>query len=451
VLTAAIARSLGAVELGQYLLGFSFFMIFVSLASEGLKIWFTRELVGELSATSTYLVNGTLLQLALGVISYIALVAVVFALPYSDQTSNTCYIIGLTVIPFALSNITEAVFQAHEKMHLITISTVPIYILRLLLMIAAMQLNYRIATIAGILVLSECLIFIIEWIIAAKMIKIQWKINLDFIREIMLKSRTFFGIAFVSIISTRIEILLLSVLGDELQVGFYGGINQLMQPFLIVANSVALSIFPTFSKVRGENMAKQRYITENFIELLLAIALPFWIGLQLLGEDLLTLIYGSGFAGATLALQVASLTLIFMPFTRALSFLLVANGFERANLREILVTITIGSTVGVAAIHHYQLLGAALMDFGMSILASSQYIFIVYKRLFSLNIVGVITRPLLLTLWMFIVIFTLQALKLNLFLILFLSILIYFLSAGLLTLNSLGGLSTLRMKFLKKS
>jgi O-antigen/teichoic acid export membrane protein len=37
VLTAAIARNLGAEAIGQYLLAYSYYFIFVGIASQGLK------------------------------------------------------------------------------------------------------------------------------------------------------------------------------------------------------------------------------------------------------------------------------------------------------------------------------------------------------------------------------------------------------------------------------
>lgn len=115
VLTAAIARNLGAYALGQYLLAISYYYIFVNLASQGLKTLFTRELSRSPEETPVYLVSGTLLQLILSFIGYLGLVVWVFLLPYSADTSIVCYVMGLAILPFALSNITEAIFQAQRK------------------------------------------------------------------------------------------------------------------------------------------------------------------------------------------------------------------------------------------------------------------------------------------------------------------------------------------------
>ena len=63
VLTAAIARLLGPETLGQYLLAFSYYFIFVGIVSEGVKTLFTRELSRHPAETPAFLVSGSLLQL----------------------------------------------------------------------------------------------------------------------------------------------------------------------------------------------------------------------------------------------------------------------------------------------------------------------------------------------------------------------------------------------------
>ena len=114
VLFAFIARILGPYELGQYTLAFSYYFVFMTLAAAGLKTLFTRELSRNPAETPIFLVSGTLLQFIFSLVGFIAMVVTVFVLPYKADTSNVCYIMGLMIFPFALSNITDAIFQAYE-------------------------------------------------------------------------------------------------------------------------------------------------------------------------------------------------------------------------------------------------------------------------------------------------------------------------------------------------
>ncbi|WP_375471488.1 oligosaccharide flippase family protein [uncultured Nostoc sp.] len=449
VLTASIARTLGAEALGQYLLAYSYYFIFVGIASQGLKTLFTRELAREPQKTPVYLMSGTWLQLIFSFFSYAALVIVVFLLPYSSKTSTVCYIMGLTIVPFALSNITEAIFQAKEKMHLIAIATVPIYILRLIIMIWAMQLKYGIEYLGAILFFSETLILIIEWIFIVPLVKIQWQIDRNFVFNTIKEARTFFAIEGMAVVNSRIQILILSLLGNEFLVGLFGGITQLLQPFLIIANSLTLAIFPRFSKAVEQGRDKQRQIAENIIEILLIIALPLYLGILLFGKDLLVFIYNTSFAEANIALSLAAASLLFLPFTRSLSYLLVANGFEIVNLREVVITTTLGSLGGVVLVSHYQLLGAALVALLMTILGFIQYIYFTYTRLFSLNLWRILRRPLIITIVMLPILILLQKLNLDFIFTLLIATCAYSLFVIYLGISAFGGFRFLWVKFLK--
>lgn len=450
VLTAAIARSLGAEALGQYLLAYSYYFIFVGIASQGLKTLFTRELARDPEKTPVYLMSGTWLQLIFSFFSYGALVIVVFLLPYSSKTSTVCYIMGLTIIPFALSNITEAIFQAKEKMHLIAIATVPIYILRVIIMIWVMQLKYGIEYLGAILCFSETLILVIEWIFIIPLVKIQWQIDASFVFKTIKTARTFFAIEALAVVSGRMQILVLSLLGSELLVGLFGGIIQLLQPFLIICNSIILAIFPRFSKAVEQGRDKQRQITENIIEVLLIMALPLFLGLLLLGKDLLTFIYNKSFAEANIALSLTAASLIFLPFSRSLSYLLVANGFEIVNLREVVITTSLGSLLGVALVSQYHLVGAALMALLMAILGFSQFIYFTYTRLFSLKLWRIMRRPLLISIWMLPVLILLQKIRLDFILTLIIATCAYVLFVSYVGIRAFGGFRFLWIKLLRE-
>jgi O-antigen/teichoic acid export membrane protein len=433
ILTAAIARTLGTEVLGQYLVAVNYYYIFVNLASQGFKTLFTRELTRNPEITPVYLVSGTLLQLAFGSIGYLVMTLLVFILPYSDATSFYCYITGLMIIPFALSNITEAIFQAQERMHLIAISTVPIYILRLATIIWMMPLNYGLTYIIAVLVGSETLILVIQWILVLVTVKPKWQIDRDFIEKTIKSAWTFFAIEGIGIIASRIDILILSILGSEVLVGIYGAIVQLLQPYFIVANSVALAAFPGMSKAVAQGKDKQRQAAQQTIEILLSISLPFLVGMIFVGDRLLLYIYTNpNFAREAIVLHIISISLITGAFSRVFSYLLIANGLEKLNLIEVTITTVVGSLSGIILISQYQLTGAALMSLATSFTNFIVLMYFVYDRLFYLQLWKIIHRPLLISFLMSIVFLVLDKIHLEFLLTLAVATAAYIGLAGLL-------------------
>ncbi len=440
VLTAAMARTLGAEVLGQYLLAISYYYIFVYLASQGFKTLFTRELTRNPEITPVYLVSGTLLQLVFGSIGYVAMAIVIFILPYSDRTSFICYITGLIIIPFSLSNVTEAIFQAQEKMHIIAFSTVPIYLLRLLAMIWMMQHQHGLPYIIGILFGSEVLILLIQWIFLLRTIKPKWQIDRDFIWKTIKAARTFFAIEGIGIIASRIDVLILSLLGNEALIGIYGAICQLLQPYFIVSNSVALAAFPSMSKAVAEGKDKQRQAAQKTIEILLSISLPFLVGIFFVGERLIVFIYQDpSFVKEAIVLHIISIALITGGFSKIFSYLLMANGLEKLNLIEVVITNIVGSLTGIVLISQYKLLGAALMSLSLSLTNFIVLAYFVYSRLFPLQLWQVMRRPLLISFLMSIVFLVLDRIHPDFIVTLIIAVLAYIIFAGLIIFRKSGG------------
>ncbi len=451
VLVASIARILGPYQLGQYLLAFSYYFVFMTLISQGFKTLFTREIARNPQETAVYLVSGTLLQFIFSIIGYVMLVITVFALPYSNDTSTVCYVMGLTIIPFSLSNITEAIFQAQEKMSLVAISTVPVYILRLLIMIWAMNMKYDVNFLSTILVISETVIFFIEWCLIGQLVKYKFQVDWNFIWRTLKASRTFLFIEGISVFKSRIQMLILSLLGGEIVVGLYGAITQLMQPFEIISYSLIIAFFPKMSQSVTLGHKEQRQLAENLVEILLIIALPFIVGLLFIGNDLLILIYkDSSFTQATFALNMIALGLIASAFNRPLSYVLVANGFEKINLLEVFINTVLSGLISVVLVSKYQLNGAAYSVLIAQVISWIIYAFAVYKNLFSLKFGRIVYRPALVSILMLAVFLFLQKFSQNILLTIISATLAYCLIIGILGVYTLGGYSVVRAKLLAK-
>ncbi|MEA5593113.1 oligosaccharide flippase family protein [Rivularia sp. UHCC 0363] len=433
ILVASIARILGAYELGQYMLAFSYYYVFMTLASQGFKTLFTRELARNPTNTPAYLISGTFLQLLFSIAGYILLMIIVFLLPYSRDTSTVCYVFGLAIIPFSLSNVTEAIFQAREKMHLIAISTIPVYILRVVLIIWIMNLKHDINLVSAIMVASESLIFFIEWYLVTQFVKYKWQLDWKFMWDTTKASGAFIVIEGISVIGYRLQVVILSLLGGEIVVGLYGAVAQLMQPFQIISHSLVLAIFPKMSQAIDEGKDKQRQITQTAIEILLIVALPLIVGLAFVGKDLLVLLYHDpSFAQAKVALNLFAFGLIASSFVRPLSYLLVANGFEKVNLRQVFITTIIDGFLSIVLVYQYKLNGAASTGLIIDFIALFIYLYEVSRRLFTLNLLSMIYRPLLISVLMVPVFLLLQKFNLNIIFTLIIATLSYFLFIGFL-------------------
>ncbi|WP_299405966.1 oligosaccharide flippase family protein [Acaryochloris sp. IP29b_bin.148] len=448
---ALIARSLGSFALGQYTLAFSYYFVFMTLVSTGFKTLFTRELSQKSSEISSYLVSGTFLQLLFSLIGYLLLFLVVHFMPYTSATENICYVIGLAIIPFSLSNIVEAIFQAQEKMHWIAICTIPVYIVRTVIIYLGLMSGYGIILISAIFVISELIIFILEWYLIQKFNRFKWSIDKDFIQKTIKLARTFLAIDGISVFRERMEIFIISFFSNESTIGLYGSVMQLIQPFSIVSDSIVLAAFPKMSKMSSSRSQSKKELAEKAIELLLFLAIPMFFGALFFSRHLLVFVYKDlDFANASIALCILSFGMVTRAFNKPLSYTLVANNLEKINLKEVLYGTIFGGLTSLALVSQFQLEGAAVSAILVKIFGVWVYTYATFKRLFYLNVWQVTKRPLLVGGLMLILFAILNTANINFFSSLTISILVYCLVIFCIAFQSLESSNHLFSKLLRK-
>lgn len=446
-LTTVIARNLGAEQLGQYILAIGYYYIFVTLFGLGLKTLFTSELAKKDKKISVYLVSGSLLQFILSIIAYLLLLLVVFLMPYSSETSIICYIMGLSVVPFALSNITESIFQAQERMHLIAISTSPIYILRVGIMISiALNFSHPIEYIAITMVISEVLILFLQWSILLQTVRPEWKIDRDFIKDSFYAAKILFAIDSVGVIAGKLDVLLISLLGNEILIGIYGAIGQLIQPFQIICNSLCSAVFPKISNSVLSGREVQRDNTEHYLNILFCILLPlvptifFYYGL----EVLIFIYKNPDFTQGIMPLKIISITVIAFPAIRLFNYVLLANGMEKYNLIEVSITTVLGGLLGIFLISKYQLIGAAWTGVVMYFCSCGIATYAIHTHLFRIRWSKVLIRPIIITGLMLFLLLIIERFNLNLLSNLIIVFICYILTMILLLTSRLDRSSILR-------
>ena len=163
VLYAMVARYLGAFEFGQLSLALSLFFITQVLAGVGLKTLVTREVAKDRTKTGLYLVNGSAIVAVGSLLATTALLFFVRLANYSPGTASIILLLSLGLLPFSLSVINKAVFQAWERMHYIAWANVPVNVAKVGMAFLLLRQGHGLFEL--ILLLLACCVAIlgIEW------------------------------------------------------------------------------------------------------------------------------------------------------------------------------------------------------------------------------------------------------------------------------------------------
>jgi O-antigen/teichoic acid export membrane protein len=395
VLYALVARYLGAFEFGQMSLALMLFYTFQVFATAGLKTLVTREVAKDQTETDKYLVNGSVVVVVSSLLSITTLLLFVRLINYSRDTASIILLLSLGLLPYSLSVICEAVFQAWERMHYIAYVNVSVNIAKVSLAFLILSRGYSLYHLIILLLASYVAIGGIEWwLIFRHIIKPRLQIDPNFSLAMIKSASTFLGIDGLIAIRASLDIILLSKLATETEVGLYTAAAQLIVPVMLIYQSVVSSIFPAMCRRFEPGFQSLKRITEDLIELLLAIALPTVIGLFLLADLMFLLLYGNkDFLLASDPLRIMIWDLIFIALTHGLGQVLLVGLREKVTLRIVAINALVNLVFGLILIGQFSLIGAAIAVLLTGIINFFQHYVPVSKLLSKITLGRLVWKP----------------------------------------------------------
>jgi O-antigen/teichoic acid export membrane protein len=396
VLYALVARHLGAREFGQLSLALTLFYVFQVSAVAGVKMLITRQVAKDRSQTGRYFVNACMGAMFTSLCSSLALFGFVHWLHYAPDTSRVILLLSAGLFPYAVSAVCEGIFQAWEQMRYIACVNVPVNAAKIGFAFLLLSRWNELFVVVLILFFSLIAIAAMEvWIVVRRF---PWKAPFQpgTALSIVRSASPFLGIEGVAAIIGSVNIVLLSKLANEAQVGLFNAATQLMAPLLLVYQSSAMSIFPMMCRKVEPGFQSLKRISESAIELLLILALPSAAGLFFLGDWAISILYKSPvFLQAFPALKIMTWTLLLRVFSSILGQTLVASHRERVNLRIVAVDTLVNVLVGWPLISYFGLVGAAIATLLTSLADFSQHYIAVSRLIPEIQVARYVWKPFL--------------------------------------------------------
>jgi len=168
-----------------------------------------------------------------------------------------------------------------------------------------------------------------------------------------------------------------------------------------------------------------RLTMEKIIGVTLIAAIPISIGGAILGKDIIEFLFGAGYLGATLSLQILVLTLM-INFT---AVILSSAIFAYDNQKSLIWTAALGGISNVILdlilIPKFGIAGSALATF-LAIIMSNAYLWIKMKKINYFKIYPNMNKAIMATAVMAIATFLMAGANINLLVNVGISIVIYF-------------------------
>ena len=144
-----------------------------------------------------------------------------------------------------------------------------------------------------------------------------------------------------------------------MEAGLYNAAMQFALPLLLISEC-GVAIFPVMCRGFESGLGVLKRLSESAIELLQMVTLPFVVGLFILAEQALRLVYGVDFLQASDSLRILIWSEIFRVFTQVLGRVLWASEREKLSLQIVAANTLLWFVLGLVLIDRFGLIGAAV-------------------------------------------------------------------------------------------
>ena len=370
VVVILIAGKFGTEGLGVYATALALFGVMAIAGYAGS----TQYLVGELSRrpenTSSYTTHLSVVGVIVAAVLIAAGQLIVPLLGYSPGLERGVSIILFALLPKVLNTIQEAVFLAHGRVAFEATTRSTNSVLYVGIAVVLLVSGHGVSDLLIAYVLLEYGITCVYFVLIHRHIThlsrtFDWRVA----RHLVGEMRTFTASSFLAALFARPEVVILSLVASESQVGVYSAALRLAELPIFLPDVLMANAYPRLATAgEARDMPRFQQLQTNALRAIAAFSFPL-AGILIAGAGpLVGLVYGSAFDEAGPLLQLMTATLVCTSLATVFWRVLPALDRQALVLRTQVIVIAVRLSVGTAVIAIYAADGAAISSAGAAVL-----------------------------------------------------------------------------------
>lgn len=178
-------------------------------------------------------------------------------------------------------------------------------------------------------------------------------------------------------IYVTIDSIMLGFMSDNTQVGYYSNAMKLIKILINVLTAIGVALLPRISFLRSNNKNKEVYfLIEKIIKILMFITIPSMIGISLVSNDLVVILFGKAFQPSKTILIILSLLIIFRTFSNLFLQILISDNRDKNVSLTYLFAMVLNIILNLIFIPKFEANGAAFA----SIISEFYILIMLYKN-----------------------------------------------------------------------
>lgn len=345
VLAIFLPRYLGAEGIGAIAIASSIWAIMAVLLSFGMDVHLTKSVARDPSKTSDLLTTSLLIRTVFFAASCVLVAIYATLMGYSTTLLVVIGIMGISFLLGAYNNAFTSVLVGLERMEFISIASIVSKALLTGLSILLIVLDAGLYPIVAVNIISIAISCAIVFFALHRLHPLRFKVDLAGWRSILANSSTYLVSALALVVYQQIDKLFISFFVDTRTVGWYGTAMNLFGTSMFLPIVFATVIFPSLARGHASGDAKLNIIAQRSFDLMFLMSVPVGLGMVVIGQPLVTLLYGPQFTPSGGILMMLGVVLIFTYLNTILGQLLIST--DRTSQWNIVMIVAIVVTLPI--------------------------------------------------------------------------------------------------------
>lgn len=424
VLTVYMTRVLGDSGYGEYAYISSITAICLILINLGFDTLLVRVVSRDKSQSALYVGNTLIMKAVLSLVIFgaVEIIAILVNLPFEIHVA-LLVLTGYVSLE-AFNTVFLRLFHAFERMEYDTLVTVTGQLIIVLFGFLALHYGYGLIGVVSAFAIGGFFKLLISIVISIwKFVKPKFRIDIGFCKDIFKKGLPISVLPIAGIICIRTDVIMLSTMKGDAAAGIYMAANNIplllnevpwlfMSALLPLMSSSFISSPDTLSSAFKKSM-KYLYI----------VGLPIAVGIFMLADRIVLTLYKAEFAAAADPLRILCWRNLLAFLGQPLSVTLLSMNKEKQVALIVVASAVLNIILNLLLIPPLRLTGAAITTLISGGLSLALYVKVVRGNLTFLSFKEYV-KPVISCLFMAALIYWGD--DVNLFLLIFLSVLVYF-------------------------
>jgi len=276
----------------------------------------------------------------------------------------------------------NAFFRAHQKAEYEALIKIILHVLTVSTGVTILFLGYGLIPLLCVRFAVYLFSFFLGYSLVVKKFSApNFHIQLDFSKQILKSAIPFAALGIMVAINAQMGTILLSFIKGDEATGWYSAAHRLCNVFGFIPAAFIGAVLPAMSKF-SQNHLQDRLIKtyEGTIKFLLIIVLPIAVGITLLADNFILMIYGEGYQQSIIVLRILIWFLVFSYLNHG-----YMSVFASINNEKKFVKIQVLGTIMNVCLSIILIPSVGVIGVSIAIVTSQIIIFIVSTYVLSLQ------------------------------------------------------------------